>query len=133
MTRLISVLPLICAATLAACAAPAERVAFESRQEQVCYQRVSADLPANQSLRRAPGSGFVKVTEVNGMLRDAVRAPEFDECMAQVAGNPSFSDMRTVTFTAEEQLIWSSLTDEARRDALAFINAGGTLREFVAR
>ena len=34
--------------------------------------------------------------------------------------------------TAEEQLIWNSLSDQAKRDAVAYMNAGGSFRDFVA-
>lgn len=34
--------------------------------------------------------------------------------------------------TAEEQLIWNSLNDEAKRDAIAYMEAGGSFKQFVA-
>ena len=34
--------------------------------------------------------------------------------------------------TAEEQLIWNSLSDEAKRDAIDYMEAGGSFRDFVA-
>lgn len=34
--------------------------------------------------------------------------------------------------TAEEQLIWNSLSDQAKRDAVAYMQAGGSFRDFVA-
>ena len=133
MGRSVLAAPVIGTAALAACAAPAEQVAFTSAQEQACYERISATLPPNQSLRRNADGDFVRVTIVNGLLRDAERVPEFEACMVQVSGNVSFSDMGTITFTPAEQAIWDSLSDAARRDALEFIYNGGTLREFVGR
>ena len=133
MGRRVLAAPVIGTAALAACAAPAEQVAFTSAQEQACFERISATLPANQSLRRNADGDFVRVTIVNGLLRDAERVPEFEACMVQVSGNVSFSDMGTITFTPAEQAIWDSLSDAARRDALGFIYNGGALREFVGR
>ena len=34
--------------------------------------------------------------------------------------------------TAEERLIWNSLSDEAKRDAVAYMEAGGSFRDFIA-
>jgi hypothetical protein len=34
--------------------------------------------------------------------------------------------------TAEEQLIWNSLSDQAKRDAVAYMEAGGSFKDFVA-
>ncbi|MEO0913541.1 MAG: hypothetical protein AAFY59_11210 [Pseudomonadota bacterium] len=36
------------------------------------------------------------------------------------------------SLTADERVIWNSLTDEAKREALEFIQNGGTLTQFVA-
>ena len=34
--------------------------------------------------------------------------------------------------TAEEQLIWNSLSDQAKRDAVTYMDAGGSFKDFVA-
>jgi len=34
--------------------------------------------------------------------------------------------------TSEERLIWNSLNDEAKRDAVAYMEAGGSFKQFVA-
>lgn len=125
--------PLAGLAVLAGCAEPTETVTFKSQQERVCYERVSATLPPNHVLRRAGADNWVKATIVNGLLRDVQPAPEFADCMVAEAGNPSFSDMGTITLTPDEQVIWNSLSDQARRDALEFIANGGTLAEFAAQ
>lgn len=36
------------------------------------------------------------------------------------------------SLTADERIIWNSLTDGAKREALEFISNGGTLTQFVA-
>ncbi|MSU89572.1 hypothetical protein GE300_08075 [Rhodobacteraceae bacterium 2CG4] len=118
---------------VAACETPQQQqIAFQSQQERVCHERVSATLPADRRLERDSAGRFVEITVINAQLRDIDVSERFNQCMASVAPADALSDMGTVTFTREEQAIWDSLTDAARRDALIYIRGGGTLREFVA-
>ncbi len=49
-------------------------------------------------------------------------------------GTPAQADVPPMPpgLTAEEQVIWRGLTPQAKRDAAAYIAAGGTLTQFVA-
>lgn len=125
-------LSMLCLGALAACETPQEQIAFKSKQEQVCYERVSATLPADRKLQRDSAGRFVEVTIINSQVRDIDASADFNQCMASVQPADALSDMGSITFTREEQVIWDSLTDDAKRDALIYIRGGGTLRDFVA-
>ncbi|MEM8871182.1 MAG: hypothetical protein AAGB10_05435 [Pseudomonadota bacterium] len=127
--RLLLVSPLI---ALAACGNSGPAIEFRSQQEQVCYQRVSAQLPGDKQLRRSGSGQFVEVTVINDQVRNAVPSEAFNSCMVAEADPDSLSDIGTVTFTGDELIIWNSLSDEAKRRALEFIKNGGTLTEFAA-
>lgn len=108
------------------------KIAFQSEQERVCYERVEPTLPRDKSLRRDSAGTFVEVTIINSSVRDIGRNAAFDACMVNETDPGSITDLGTITFSGEEQVIWNSLSDAARRDALEYIKNGGTLREFVA-
>ena len=120
------------AAALAACTVT-EPIEFKSKQERACYLQASAALDDDERLVRDSNGTFTVVKSTSGFVRDIQPSPEFDQCMTanQVPG--SGGDLGTITFTPEEQVIWDSLTDAARKEALEFIRKGGTLKEFVAQ
>lgn len=120
------------ALALAACA-PVEEIAFTSKQEEACYNQASAQLGPNRRLERDRIGVFVEVFATDGFTRSISPSAEFDACMVQNQAAGSGGDLGTITFTPEEQKIWDSLTDAARKDALEFIRNGGTLKEFVAQ
>ena len=51
---------------------------------------------------------------------------------APAAATSSGDTAMPAGLTAEEQLIWNSLSDQAKRDAVAYMDAGGSFRDFVA-
>lgn len=110
-----------------------EPIEFNSRQERACYIRAKATLDDGERLMRDSNGVFVVVQSESGFVRDVEPSPEFETCMTanQIPG--SSGDLGTITFTPEEQVIWDSLTDAARKEALEFIRKGGTLKEFVAQ
>lgn len=130
---MIRTLPLAAAALAVAGCATTEAIQFTSKQEEACYVQVSAGLADNERLERDRNGIFVKVKSSDGFLRNVEQSPEFDACMAQNEVAGSGGDLGTITFTPEEQQIWDSLTDAARKEALEFIRNGGTLTEFVAQ
>ncbi|MHA3978278.1 hypothetical protein ACW9UR_11385 [Halovulum sp. GXIMD14794] len=122
---------LICLA-VAACGGPKQQIAFTSQQEQACYERVSASLPEGRTLQRNADGWFMEVTTVNAQVRDVRTSAAFNQCMATIVPENAISDMGTITFSPQDQAIWDSLTDDAKRDALIYMRGGGTLQEFVA-
>ncbi|MEM8787114.1 MAG: hypothetical protein AAGE76_02530 [Pseudomonadota bacterium] len=121
-------------AVLAACSPAPEGPTFTSKQEETCFQQAQASLPEDRQLRRDREGAFVEVLLVEDRVRDIDRSQTFEECMAAASrvGTGSLADLGTVNFTEDELLIWNTLNDAARKAALEFIQAGGTLAEFVA-
>ncbi|QHQ36260.1 hypothetical protein [Algicella marina] len=115
-----------------------EEIAFRSDQERQCYAQANAALgkSKNKRLVRAQQTGdFVVVTQVQGIVRDIKPSPEFDACMASnsIGLAPQVSEGAPVQFTGDELVIWNSLSDQAKKDALLFIQQGGTLSQFVSQ
>ncbi len=128
MFRAMILLP---AAALMACgSAPTQ--SFKSQQEETCFNRASADLPADKELRRDSAGRFVEVTIINNQVRDIDPSEVFNNCMVSEIDPGSISDLGTITFTGEDLTVWNNLSDDAKKRALEFIRNGGTLREFVA-
>lgn len=125
-------LPLGGLALLAACTTT-ETMTFTSKQEEACYREVSAGLPADRELRRNASGRFVEVLIINDQVRDVDPSPAFNNCMVQVAGLSTISEMGTLTLTAEQQKIWSTLTEAEKRDALEFAAEGGSFDQWLAR
>jgi hypothetical protein len=130
MTRYL--LPLGAVAMLAACA-PTEMMTFNSKQEEACYREVSAGLPADRQLRRDAAGRFVEVLIINDQVRDIDPSPEFNNCMVREAGVSTLSDMGTLNLTAEQQRVWSTLSDTQKREALEFVAEGGTFDQWLAQ
>ena len=127
------VLPLGAVAILAACA-PTETMSFSSKQEEACYREVSAGLPKDRELRRDASGRFVEVVIINDQVRDIDPSPAFNNCMVRTAGTGGMiSEMGTLTLTAEQQAVWSTLSDAQKRDALEFVAEGGTFDQWLAR
>lgn len=129
ISRTIATLPVL---LLAACGGTGESIEFRSQQEQACYTRVSSQLPGDKQLRRSGSGQFVEVTVINDQVRNAMPSEAFNACMVSEADPNSLSDIGTVTFSGDEQVIWDSLSDDAKRRALEFIKNGGSLTEFAA-
>lgn len=117
---------------LAACSAE-EEIAFRSEQERACYIEAAAALQGSRTRRlvRGQDGGFVIVTQVEGLVRDIAPAPTFQACMARGSAAPASTGGRV--FTGEDLVIWNSLNEAAKRDALVFLDGGGTLRDFVGQ
>ena len=118
------------ALAIAAACTETEAIEFRSEQERACYLRASAALDDDERLVRDSNGVFVKVESESGFVRDVEPSPEFDQCMVAEEVPGSGGDLGTITFSPEEQQIWDSLTDAARKEALEFIRKGGTLKEF---
>lgn len=125
-------LPLGAVTLLAACG-PTETMTFKSQQEEACYREVSAGLPADRELRRDASGRFVEVLIINNQVRDIDPSPAFNNCMVRVAGVSTISDMGTLTLTADQQRVWSTLSDAQKRDALEFVAEGGTFDQWLAQ
>lgn len=126
-------LPMI-AVTLAACSLPADTVAFKSEQEEVCYNEAQASITNPEiSLMRSNDGTFVQVHREGGFVDDIDPSPVFNQCMAAAGVAVPIDPVRgsvSVTFTKEEQAIWETLGDAQKRQALAFKQQGGHLRDF---
>ncbi len=125
------------AVVLAGCAAE-EQIAFRSDKERACHAQAKAALgnsDAKQLVRAQQTGDFVVLTKVDGLVRNIAPSPTFDSCMASAEAGlaPQVSEGAPVQFTGDELVIWNSLGDEAKRDALLFIQQGGTLTQFVSQ
>ncbi len=130
-----TVLPmiLVSAAALAACA-PTETITFQSEKERQCYEQTVAGFTSpNKSLERNRDGVFVEVIRVDGFVRDVDASAAFTTCMQSTGFAPAsaVTNAAPVTFTPEEASLWNTLTDAQKREALAFIQQGGTLRGYL--
>lgn len=128
---------LIGAVALGACAAE-EQIAFRSDKERACHAQANAEIAGSNTkelVRAQQTGGFVVVTKVDGFVRDIAPSPTFEACMASAEAGlaPQVSEGAPVQFSGDEQVIWNSLSDAAKRDALLFIQQGGTLTQFVSQ
>ncbi|MEO0913540.1 MAG: hypothetical protein AAFY59_11205 [Pseudomonadota bacterium] len=124
-------------AVLLGCAAE-EEIAFRSDRERACYNQAQAEIAGSDTkelVRAQQTGGFVVVTRVEGFVRDISPSPTFETCMASAEAGlaPQLSEGAPVQFTGDELVIWNSLSDAAKRDALLFIQQGGTLTQFVSQ
>jgi len=124
--------PLGAVALLAACGST-ETMSFKSQQEEACYREVSAGLPADRQLRRDASGRFVEVLIINDQVRDIDPSPAFNNCMVRVAGVSTISEMGTLTLTANQQRVWSTLSEAQKRDALEFVAEGGSFDQWLAQ
>lgn len=121
-------------AMLSACGDGAPQITFKSAQEKSCYESTLASVTDSSiSLVRGNDGNFVEVKRTNGFVDDLKPSPVFNQCMASAnTGTPvdPVSGDISVSLTAEEQAIWDGLSDARKRDALAFKQKGGHLRDF---
>lgn len=123
----------LAALLLAACGG--EQLQFVSEKERQCYFEAEAALTdPNTTLQRGRSGVFVEVTRINGFIRDTDSSEVFRTCMASsdTARGPVVVEAAPISFTPQEQTIWNGLSDAQKREALVFIQQGGTLRQFIA-
>lgn len=122
---------------LAACDEATETVTFKSDKERACYEKAQAEITnPNTSLARDKDGNFVKVTKVDGFVRDVDPSETFERCMVTVERHAEIGPEvknAAISLTAAEKAEWDKLSDADKRAALIFIQNGGTLAEFLAQ